>query len=42
MGIEELEARIKNLEDIEAIRRLKGQFAYLADTKNASEFINLV
>jgi len=42
MGIEELEARIKNLEDIEAIRRLKGQFAYFADTKNASEFMRLV
>jgi ketosteroid isomerase-like protein len=42
MGIEELEARIKNLEDIEAIRRLKGKYAYLADTKNAQEFMKLV
>ena len=42
MGIEELEARIKNLEDIEAIRSLKGKFAYFADTKNLQEFMNLV
>jgi len=42
MGVEELEARIKNLEDIEAIRRLKGKFAYLADTKNLQEFMKLV
>jgi ketosteroid isomerase-like protein len=42
MGIEELEARIKNLEDIEAIKRLKGKFAYFADTQNLKEFMNLV
>lgn len=42
MGVEELEARIKNLEDIEAIRRLKGKFAYFADTKNLQEFMKLV
>ena len=42
MSVEELEARIKTLEDIEAIRHLKGQFAYLADTKNSSEFMKLV
>ena len=42
MGVEELEARIKNLEDIEAIRRLKGKFAYFADTKSLQEFMKLV
>jgi ketosteroid isomerase-like protein len=42
MGIEELEARIQNLEDIEAIRRLKGKFAYFADTQNLSGFMSLV
>ena len=42
MGIEELEARIKKLEDIEAIRRLKGKYGYFADTKNAAEFMKLV
>jgi ketosteroid isomerase-like protein len=42
MGIEELEARITNLEDIEAIRRLKGKYGYFADTKNSAEFMKLV
>jgi ketosteroid isomerase-like protein len=42
MGVEELEARIRNLEDVEAIRRLKGKFAYFADTKNAAAFMSLV
>ena len=42
MGVEELEARIKNLEDIEAIKRLKGKFAYFADTKDVPGFMSLV
>ena len=41
-SIEELEARIKTLEDIEAIRILKGKFAYYADTKNWQAFMNYV
>ena len=41
-SIEELEARIKTLEDIEAIRILKGKFAYYADTKNWQDFMDLV
>ena len=42
MGIEELEARIKNLEDIEAIKRLKGKFAYFADKQDLDGFMSLV
>jgi ketosteroid isomerase-like protein len=42
MGTEDLEARIKNLEDIEAIRRLKGKYAYFADTKDVQGFMSLV
>ena len=42
MGTGDLEARIKNLEDIEAIRRLKGKYAYFADTKDVPGFMSLV
>jgi hypothetical protein len=42
MTLEELEARIKVLEDIEAIKRLKGKYGYFVDTRNWQEFMNLV
>jgi ketosteroid isomerase-like protein len=42
MGNEELAARIQKLEDIEAIRCLKGKFAHFADTQNSAEFMKLV
>lgn len=42
MTLEELEARIKVLEDIEAIKRLKGKYGYFVDTRNWQEFMNLI
>jgi len=42
MDVKALEARIKNLEDIEAIRRLKGKYGYFADTKDVPGFMSLV
>jgi ketosteroid isomerase-like protein len=42
MDVKALEARIKNLEDIEAIRQLKGKYGYFADTKNLQGFMSLV
>ena len=42
MTLKELEAKIKVLEDIEAIKRLKGKYGYFVDTRNWQEFMNLV
>jgi ketosteroid isomerase-like protein len=42
MSVESLEARIQRLEDIEAIRQLKGKFAYYADIKDLDGFMSLV
>ena len=42
MSAEDLEARIQRLEDIEAIRQLKGKFAHYADTQDTDGFMNLV
>ena len=36
------EARIKRLEDIEAIKVLKGKYAYYADTANWQGFMDLI
>ncbi len=41
MSFEELQSRIGILEDIEAIRKLKANYAYLQDTGDMQEFANL-
>lgn len=41
MAIEELEARIRLLEDIEAIKKLKATYGYLADALNWQGMVNL-
>lgn len=41
MALDKLEARIRVLEDIEAIKKLKATYAYLVDTRNWQEFMAL-